>query len=366
MKFAEKDMGNGILKGREKDDIAKELNEALNALALLFKEYPELEKKFEEKIEKRETKKKQAIFKGELDELKEALLREVETVKGGLEEVKEGVMRGNESLKILIDTAIRELILNKIKELIKDFRGEKTLDEVAIEAIKWFMDETERVDSGRLKKILKFANDMLKEDGKEAEEEKVNDYVIGLINELKNSQQAKQELKRAQKQAREIQEIKEQLNATKEQQRIMIETSRRDENGIMKEADCFKSILLTVAGAFSDKVLTEMVREKLQELADKGIVDLESIMTGVNDIIKIRKQQLLDRGDKIAAGRIYEFGLYGLEEDTLLTPEASNIFKDSIFFTQEGDVFHAFRISQVTADKKHVIVAAEDSMKGRF
>ncbi|PIP19590.1 MAG: hypothetical protein COX41_02090, partial [Candidatus Omnitrophica bacterium CG23_combo_of_CG06-09_8_20_14_all_41_10] len=133
--------------------------------------------------------------------------RNFDTLVTGQKEVKEEIRRSNDIQRILLDTDLRELILNKIKEVIRDFKGAKNLEEVAVEVIEWFKRGGTRKES-RTTKIFDLAKLLNEKEGQEVKKEKVESYVVDLIKVLVLSEQAKEELVREKERARESEGIK--------------------------------------------------------------------------------------------------------------------------------------------------------------
>ncbi|MFA5150660.1 MAG: diguanylate cyclase, partial [Candidatus Omnitrophota bacterium] len=134
-------------------------------------------------------------------------------VKEEIGAVKEEMRKSGDVQRILLDTDLRELILNKIKEVIRDFQGTKSLDEVANYVIKWFVSDGSRQDS-RTMKIFNLAKLLLEEN--DQEHDKVEAYVIKLIRALVGSEQAKEELAREKKRAEEIENLRKTAATAKE------------------------------------------------------------------------------------------------------------------------------------------------------
>ncbi|MFA5177631.1 MAG: hypothetical protein WC440_05755, partial [Candidatus Omnitrophota bacterium] len=147
--------------------------------------------------------------------LGEKFIKGINEVKEEVGAVKEEVIRISNNQLLLLDTDLKELILNKIKEVIRDFEGKASLKEIAIKVEDWFRTGNGREDTRR-NKVTILAKTILQEKGLEAEAGKVNEYVVTLINKLVESEQAKEELAREKKRAEEIDALKRTAEEAKE------------------------------------------------------------------------------------------------------------------------------------------------------
>jgi DNA-binding TFAR19-related protein (PDSD5 family) len=148
--------------------------------------------------------------------------------------------------------------------------------------------------------------------------------------------QTEQVAKQTEQVAKQTEQNSIQIRATQEGADMMINAFGRQDDGIMKQADCFKSILLTVVSLFNftingevrrDRVLFATVREKMQQLADQGVFDLGTIIDTVNAVIVERKQKLLAEKRTVEARNIHELGFYGINVNSLSSRKPSRYLR---------------------------------------
>jgi len=161
---------------------------------------------------------------------------------------------------------VKVALSNRLKEnggvysedrLVKWFNAanlpDKKLESMDIEDVEELLDKGLRRTAEFIVKLGRVNEFIIKEGGLTAQDvrEIVKEQVRAELDPIiKQTAENAEELSATKEQ---LSATKEQLSATTEQQRFIVEAFGRKDDGIMKEADCFKSILLNVAAQFKDK-----------------------------------------------------------------------------------------------------------------
>jgi len=306
-------------RGKQLESIREDSSKKEEAFTILTKKFTSFE---EEQKKQGEAMQKQG----------EAMQKQGEAIK----RINDIQMLTNDIQMLTVDTDLRELILNKIKEVIRDFGGKISLKEVASKVEAWFKKANGREDS-RKEKISILASIILQKEGAILEKEKVTEYIVSLINKLVESEQAKEELERERKRTEEIERIKKGVEEAKKESRKAIEVVE----DILNRID--PRICIDFAITQIDQFVGKLFKEKADKLRSKGEnITLEYISKLTDGIFKV----------------------YGFTKEKLLEKSKDPSIKRLIFFkkTANGE-YHAFTAEEI--NEKGIVVYKEGNLNDR-